>query len=59
MGPDALIIEYARSEALKSISGQILHGNSVMLNMSRELGFDVKVDPTERDIYNVTLTLAG
>jgi acetyltransferase len=54
-----LIIEYARSEALKSISGQILHGNSVMLNMSRELGFDVTVDPTERDIYNVTLTLAG
>ena len=54
-----LIIEYARSKALKSISGQILHGNSVMLNMSRELGFDVKVDPTERDIYNVTLTLAG
>jgi acetyltransferase len=54
-----LIIEYARSKALKSISGQILHGNSVMLNMSRELGFDVTVDPTERDIYNVTLTLAG
>jgi acetyltransferase len=54
-----LIIEYARSDALKSISGQILQENSVMLNMSRELGFDVKVDPTERDIYNVTLLLAG
>ena len=54
-----LIIEYARFEALKSISGQILHENSVMLNMSRELGFDVKVDPTEWDIYNVALMLAG
>jgi hypothetical protein len=30
-----------------------------MLNMSRELGFDAKVDPTEWDIYNVTLMLAG
>jgi acetyltransferase len=54
-----LIIEYARSDTLKFISGQILHENSVMLNMSRELGFDIKVDPTELDIYNVTLALAG
>jgi acetyltransferase len=54
-----LIIEYARSEALKFISGQILHENTVMLNMSRELGFDIKVDSTELDIYNVTLALAG
>jgi acetyltransferase len=54
-----LIIEYARSEALKSISGQILHENSVMLIMSRELGFDVKVDPIELDIYNATLALTG
>ena len=54
-----LIIEYATSEGLKVISGQIMHENSVMLDMCRELGFEVKADPTERDIYNVTLALAG
>jgi RimJ/RimL family protein N-acetyltransferase len=54
-----LIIEYAKSEALTFISGQILHENSVMLNMSRDLGFDLKVDPIERDIYDVTLDLTG
>ncbi len=30
-----------------------------MLDMCRELGFEVKADPIERDIYNVTLALAG
>jgi acetyltransferase len=54
-----LIIEYATSEGLKVISGQIMHENSVMIDMCRELGFEVKADPMERDIYNVTLTLAG
>ncbi len=54
-----LIIEYATSEGLKVISGQIMHENAVMLDMCRELGFEVKADPIERDIYNVTLALAG
>ena len=54
-----LMIEYARSEGIKIISGQIMHENSVMLDMCRELGFEVKTDATERDIYNVTLALAG
>jgi RimJ/RimL family protein N-acetyltransferase len=39
-----LIIEYAKSEGLKQISGQILQENSVMLKMCRELGFEVKTD---------------
>ncbi len=52
-----LIIEYARSEGLKAISGDVLTENTVMLAMCRSLGFEVKSDPTEHDICNVRLTL--
>jgi acetyltransferase len=52
-----LIIEYARSEGLKVISGDVLAENTVMLAMCRSLGFEVKVDPLERDICNVRLAL--
>ena len=34
-----LIIEYARSEGLKEISGDVLHENHVMLDLCRSLGF--------------------
>jgi acetyltransferase len=52
-----LIIEYAKSEGLKRIAGQILQENSVMLKMCRELGFEIKTDPEDRGLYDVTLTL--
>ena len=52
-----LIIEYARSEGLKEISGDVLHENSVMLDMCRSLGFEVKTDPHEADICKVRLPL--
>ncbi len=52
-----MIIEYARSEGLKRIFGQILNENSVMLQMCRELGFEVKTNPEDRSIYDVTLVL--
>jgi acetyltransferase len=52
-----LIIEYARSEGLKVISGDVLAENTVMLAMCRSLGFEVKVDPLEHDICNVRLAL--
>jgi acetyltransferase len=52
-----LIIEYARSEGLKQISGDVLRENVVMLEMCRNLGFEVKSDPVERDLCNVTLKL--
>jgi acetyltransferase len=53
-----LIIEYARSEGLKRIAGQILQENSVMLKMCRELGFEVKTDAEDRGVCDVTLVLA-
>ena len=52
-----LIIEYARSEGLKAISGDVLQENIVMLDMCRQLGFEVKPDPAEPDICDVRLKL--
>jgi RimJ/RimL family protein N-acetyltransferase len=52
-----LIIEYAKAEGLKRISGQILQDNTVMLKMCRELGFEIKTDPQDRGLRDVTLTL--
>jgi acetyltransferase len=52
-----LIIEYAKSEGLKRISGQILQENTAMLKMCRELGFEVATDPQDRGLRDVTLTL--
>ncbi len=52
-----LIIEYARAEGLKVISGDVLHENLTMLDMCRRLGFEVKADPAELDLCNVKLRL--
>jgi acetyltransferase len=52
-----MIIEYAKSEGMKRIIGQILQENSVMLKMCRELGFEVKTNPEDRGLCNVTLVL--
>jgi acetyltransferase len=52
-----LIIEYAKSEGLKAISGDVLQENAVMLEMCRSLGFEVKTDPVEHDICDVKLRL--
>ena len=52
-----MIIEYARSEGLKVISGEVLAENTVMLAMCRSLGFEVKSDPVEHEICNVRLAL--
>ena len=54
-----LMIEYARSEGLKQISGEILQENSLMLIMCRELGFKVKTDTEDRGVCDVTLVLAS
>ena len=52
-----LIIEYAKSEGLKVVSGDVLAENTVMLSMCRDLGFEVKADPVEHGICNVKLVL--
>jgi GNAT superfamily N-acetyltransferase len=52
-----LIIEYAKSEGLKQMCGQILQENAVMLKMCRELGFKVVTDAQDGGVCDVTLTL--
>jgi acetyltransferase len=52
-----LIIEYATSEGLKFIDGDVLAENTVMLAMCRELGFKIVDDPVEHDICHVRLAL--
>ena len=53
------IIEYARSEGLRRIEGQVLAENTTMLRMCSELGFQIVADPNEDDIRVVTLTLTA
>ena len=53
-----LLIDYAKAEGLQRISGQVLRENTVMLQMCRELGFDVSTDPTDPGLQVVTLPLA-
>jgi acetyltransferase len=52
------MIEYARSEGLVLIHGQVLAENTTMLNMCMELGFTVAQDPAEAGVMVVTLDLA-
>ncbi len=54
-----LLIEYARSEGLSRMTGDVLRENSVMLDMCRELGFATQVHPDDHGIYLVTLDLSG
>ncbi len=52
-----LIIEYARSEGIRSIKGQVLQENTMMLEMCRSLGFQIESDPQEPSDVIVTLPL--
>jgi acetyltransferase len=52
-----LIIEYARSEGLHRIEGQVLQENATMLRMCSELGFRVGPDPEDMNLRRVSLTL--
>jgi len=54
-----LMIEYARGEGIRTITGQVLRENSMMLDMCRELGFHVASDPQEPSAAIVTLQLSA
>jgi acetyltransferase len=51
------IIEYARSEGLSSIEGQVLNENSSMLRMCADLGFSIAQDPQEAGCSIVRLPI--
>ncbi len=52
-----LIIEYARGEGLHCIEGQVLQENVTMIDMCRQLGFQIASDPQEPSCVIVTLPL--
>jgi acetyltransferase len=52
-----LIIEYAKTEGLRRIEGQVLAENRVMLQMCRDLGFSVEREEGSGDIMKVVLEL--
>jgi acetyltransferase len=54
-----MIIEYARSEGLRHIEGQVLRENTAMLAMCRRLGFEIALDPQDPNTCAVSLALAA
>jgi acetyltransferase len=54
-----LLIDYATTEGLKSLSGQVLTENTTMLAMCRELGFSVNADPNDAGVAQVSLDLTS
>jgi len=53
-----LMIEWARTEGLPEVEGQVLRENKTMLEMCKSLGFESRADPNDPDIRVVTLSLA-
>jgi acetyltransferase len=51
------IIDYARAEGLKVVEGQVLRENAAMLDMCRELGFEISPDPKDGDLCIARLSL--
>lgn len=52
-----MIISYGRTKDLRSIEGQVLHENTTMLKMCKELGFAISSVPDASNISAVTLRL--
>jgi RimJ/RimL family protein N-acetyltransferase len=52
-----MIIAYSRAKGLRCIEGQVLHDNTAMLDMCKELGFKISSNPDEPYICDVTLSL--
>ena len=53
------IIEWAKADGLSLIEGQVLRENTVMLAVVEKLGFAIRPDPDDPDIFVVTLPVAG
>ena len=52
-----MIIAYGRAKSFQCIEGQVLHENLPMLDMCRELGFEISTDPDVPYICDVKLSL--
>jgi acetyltransferase len=52
------MLEFSRHKDLKTVRGQVLAENSMMLAMCAELGFHIADDPDDRGVKTVTLPMA-
>jgi acetyltransferase len=52
-----IIIAFGRSKDYRCIEGQVLHENTPMVDMCKELGFQVRTDPDEPYICDMRLSL--
>jgi acetyltransferase len=52
------MIEYASADGLRVIEGEVLRENSTMLQMCRELGFEVEPDSEDSSLCHVMLAVA-
>ena len=52
-----MIISYGRAKGVRSIEGQVLHENTTMLEMCKELGFEMSSVPDASYICAVQLRL--
>ncbi|MFT3763846.1 MAG: bifunctional acetate--CoA ligase family protein/GNAT family N-acetyltransferase [Pseudoxanthomonas sp.] len=53
-----IMIEYAGWLGLREVDGQVLRENRSMLDMCRQLGFDIKPDPDDPGLMDVRLPVA-
>ena len=51
------LIHYAEREGLRDLHGDVLASNQRMLDMCRELGFEIAVDADDASIRKVRLRL--
>jgi acetyltransferase len=54
-----IMLEYARSEGLSVVAGQVLHDNHTMLKMCEELGFEIEHIEDTGDLVSVRLPLGS
>jgi acetyltransferase len=52
------LIAYARAEKLQQLHGVVLGENTTMLQMCRELGFTVGIEPGDAGVRAVSLQLS-
>jgi len=52
------LIDYARSEGIREIQGDVLAENTTMLRMCAELGFSAEDNPEEPGIRTVKLAIS-
>lgn len=55
----SMVLDYARSEGIRVVEGQVLRENTAMLQMCEELGFLTREDPDDPTVRIVRIELEG